>query len=133
MANNKSYFNIALESLQHVYSTYLHNFWSTLGAALLFMGWILTSNNAREIIDENLIYLIVITFSGVLLATAHTIIVFYFFKQSQAKMKILDGFKDNGFDKRYYDNYELTHLRVYFNMILILCLIISDLTLMWTI
>ena len=127
MEDNIDKFNIALESFKHIYSTYLQNFWSALGSAVLFMGWILTSKDAREFVSSSILSQIILTMTLLILVIGHARIVFRFYRQSIEKLDILINFVES----KYYNNYEITRPRLIVNLIIIMCLLISDIILVW--
>lgn len=83
MEENIDKFNIALDSLKHIYSTYLKNFWSALGSAVLFIGWILTSKEAREFVSSSFLSQIILTMTLLILVIGHARVVFQFYWQSK--------------------------------------------------
>lgn len=53
-----------IETAKHVQSVYINNVWTTMGALLVALGWLLTSKEAREHLSNNkelCIYSIVVT------------------------------------------------------------------------
>ena len=120
MPNASMRFEIGLESLKHIYATYLDNFWAALGFVLLAIGWFLTSGQARDFLARSSLARSIFTAATVVCGFGHVRIAHYFYQSSQAKMAILR----QAMSPKYFDNYEITVVRLLVNLCIILLMVL---------
>ncbi|BBO85789.1 hypothetical protein DSCO28_63550 [Desulfosarcina ovata subsp. sediminis] len=123
-------FDIVLASLQSIYTNYLSNFWTALGSALIVIGWLLTSEKARNYLASDRFAKFAVLFVLFVCAVGHIRIAFLFYNASQEKMRLL-GNLGNALSPVYYNNYGIMLDRLIINIVIIFVLLLLAATLVW--
>ena len=123
--NQDEQIKLIIGMLKDNYSIFRENVWKLSGFGLIAIGWLMTSEHARNSLERCLPGRVILIGTFVIAGIAHCVVNYRMLTKTQALIKELAG----KVDRSIISNYSITTSLYILNAIVVLCVLVSGIVL----